>query len=549
MKNIIFISDFFYEEIPGGAEAATHNLCESLYSNQPNVLKIKIKSEQASVAFIENHKDCFFIVSNFVLLAPESLTALQTCQYVIYEHDHKYLRTRDPSPFKEYLAPSIALCNINFYKHAQAVVCQSQKHADILKSNLLLRNVVNAGCSLWSPEELDLLQELLNKQNKSKKTGIMKSDNWVKGTRQAMDYCDIKHISYDLIPPMEYMEFMRELSSYERVVFFSQVFETFCRFVVEARILNCEVLTNASNGCASEKWVVQNKGQDLLNAVRERQSEVIGMFEDLVAGEHEKHFEPIDLPRVSILTSVYKGDEYIEAFMSDITSQTYFDHCELLLIDCNSPGNEGPVIQEYIKKYPNNIRYIELAEDPGVYGAWNKAIAESTGEYLTNANLDDRRSVFHIEQSVKMLMKGEADLVYTPTLMTKEKNESFTDNTSNGVIYPAYDFTPEGMIKCLPGCMPVWKRSMHEKAGIFDESFKYAGDWEMWLRAVQAGAVFYKIDEILGLYYLNPEGLSTDNERQAERFQEEKNIFWKYEDVFGEANMSQYRHHFSQEVQ
>jgi GT2 family glycosyltransferase len=546
MKNIIFISDFFYEEIPGGAEAATHNLCEALFADQPNVLKIKIKSEHVNLPFIENHKDCFFIVSNFVLLKEEAKSALEKCEYIIYEHDHKYLQTRDPSPFKDYMAPSSALCNVGFYKNAQATICQSQKHADILKNNLLIGNVVNAGCSLWKPEELDLLQGLLDDQKKSKKTGIMKSDNWVKGTQQAKDYCDVKHIDYELIPPMEYNDFMKELSCYERVVFFSQVFETFCRFVVEARILNCEVVTNGSNGCASEEWVIKNKGQQLLNAVCERQSQVVSMFEDIVAGEGHKHFEPLNLPKVSILTSVYNGDEYIEPFMEDITQQTYFDNCELLLIDCNSPGNEEKVIQKYIKRFPDNIRYIHLEEDPGVYGAWNKGIEESTGEYLTNANLDDRRSSFHIAQSVKALMNKDADLVYAPTLMTKEKNESFLANTSNGVIYPAYDFSPEGMIKCLPGCMPVWKKSMHEKAGRFDEKFKYAGDWEMWLRAVRNGSTFHKISEILGLYYLNPEGLSTDNKRELERFQEEKNIFWEYEEVFGETNMSQYRNHFSQ---
>jgi glycosyltransferase involved in cell wall biosynthesis len=549
MKNIIFVSDFFYEEIPGGAEAATHNLSEMLFSDQPNVFKVKIKSEHINAVFVENHKDCFFIVSNFVLLSPEAMTAIKNCDYVIYEHDHKYLRTRDPSPFKDYLAPSTILCNVDFYKKAKAVVCQSQKHADILKSNLLLGNVINAGCSLWKPEELDYLQELLDNQSKTKKTGIMKSDNWVKGTQKAVDYCQVKKIEHELIPPMKYKDFMTELSSFERVVFFSQVFETFCRFVVEARVLNCEIVTNDSNGCTSEKWVVENKGQELLNEIKSRQSVVVKMFEDVVLGDYQKHLEPLNAPKVSILTSVYKGDEYIEHFMEDITSQTYFDNCELVLINCNSPGNEDSVIEKYMNKYPDNIKYVKLDEDPGVYGAWNKAIEMSTGEYVTNANLDDRRSTFHIEQSVKHLINNnDVDLIYGPTLMTEAKNETFENNSSNGSIYPVFEFSPENMVKCLPGCMPVWRKSMHDKSGLFDENLKYAGDWDMWLRAVKDGSKFLKIDEILGLYYLNPEGLSTNSEKENERFKEEKEIFWSNKETFGQLNFNQFKEYFSREV-
>ena len=37
----------------------------------------------------------------------------------------------------------------------------------------------------------------------------------------------------------------------------------------------------------------------------------------------------------------------------------------------------------------SNIVYEKLDEDPGIYGVWNKAIEMSSGEYITNANLDN----------------------------------------------------------------------------------------------------------------------------------------------------------------
>ena len=102
------------------------------------------------------------------------------------------------------------------------------------------------------------------------------------------------------------------------------------------------------------------------------------------------------------------------------------------------------------------------------------------------------------------------------------------------------------MIKCLPGCMPLWKKSLHEKAGFFNENYKHAGDWEMWLRAVRNGANFKKVNGTHGLYYVNPDGLSTSEKMHSTRFEEEKQIFFEYKEIFGEENFNKYKVYFEQ---
>ena len=79
-------------------------------------------------------------------------------------------------------------------------------------------------------------------------------------------------------------------------------------------------------------------------------------------------------PRVSIITSIFKGDVYIADFMREIVKQTMFDQCELLLINANSPGNEETVILPYLKQYPNII-YTKLEKDPGLYAVKSHAHA------------------------------------------------------------------------------------------------------------------------------------------------------------------------------
>ena len=67
-------------------------------------------------------KDVFFIVSNFINLHEDSKDYIEkNTDYVIYEHDHKYLKSRNPAMYEDYLAPEEEIINYNFYKSAKAV--------------------------------------------------------------------------------------------------------------------------------------------------------------------------------------------------------------------------------------------------------------------------------------------------------------------------------------------------------------------------------------------------------------------------------------------
>ena len=63
-------------------------------------------------------------------------------------------------------------------------------------------------------------------------------------------------------------------------------------------------------------------------------------------------------------------------------------------------------------QYPNII-YKRLDYDPGIYDTWNAAIQLCRGEFLTNANLDDRKAPHSIEKHADALATIEkADLGY-----------------------------------------------------------------------------------------------------------------------------------------
>ena len=239
-----------------------------------------------------------------------------------------------------------------------------------------------------------------------------------------------------------------------------------------------------------------------------------------------------ELPSISLITSVYNASEYIEQLMEDVTRQTVFDDkCEWIMLNANPEGEdfEEGVILKYAEQHPN-IVYKRLDEDPGVYGVWNRAIEMSSGEYITNINCDDRRAPWALEHQAKMLVTNpEIDLVYNDSYITKEPNITWENVENNCERYNFEKFSKEAMLRGnLPHNNPMWRRNLHSTYGLFDDKYRSAGDWEFWLRCAFGGSQFKKYTDILGVYYFNPIGISTNEENFSWKQQEEKEVFKKY---------------------
>ena len=90
--------------------------------------------------------------------------------------------------------------------------------------------------------------------------------------------------------------------------------------------------------------------------------------------------------------------------------------------------------------------------------------------------------------------------------------------------------------------MPMWDTKINEKCGFFNESYKFANDWEMWLRAVDSGFSFIKNKETLGLYL---SGGRSQQEANIQQRKEETEIFFKFSHIFRQ-NFHKYYEYFNQ---
>ena len=240
-----------------------------------------------------------------------------------------------------------------------------------------------------------------------------------------------------------------------------------------------------------------------------------------------------DVPKISLITSVFDAEEHIEQLMEDVTRQSIFEKkCEWIILNANPKGKdvEEEVIKKYVEKYPNNIIYKRLKKDPGVYGVWNKAIKMSSGEFITNVNCDDRRAPWALETQARLLVSNaDTDLIYNDSYVAMEANVMWEDAEDLNERYNFEQFSKEAMLRGnLPHNNPMWRKTLHDANGYFDEEYFSAGDWEFWLRCTFNNATFMKAPDLLGVYYFNPQGISTNKETDEKKRWEEKRVLMKY---------------------
>jgi hypothetical protein len=254
-----FVTDLLVEEAPGGAERVDDTVIKHF-----NLDVIK------SVDF-NPVKGEFYILSNVSLVPQSKLEYLtDNCNYVILEHDYKFHHTRHPWRFENSIVPSNEIINRKLYKNAKSIFVQTKDHLDVFKLNDIEGNFVNLDCSVWSTKELETLRELYYLSRlKESSFAIINSQNWIKNTKQSVDFCKSMKMDYTLIANQDYDSFLRALSKHAALVFFPIARETCCRLLVEARCLGLNVITSENSGAFKSEWFTLS-GLELIDYLKNK---------------------------------------------------------------------------------------------------------------------------------------------------------------------------------------------------------------------------------------------------------------------------------------
>lgn len=193
-------------------------------------------------------------------------------------------------------------------------------------------------------------------------------------------------------------------------------------------------------------------------------------------------------PLITVIVAVLNCSKTLEHCIKSITEQSY-PCVELIVMDGGSTDGSMSIINSYSDK----IAYWESKPDRGIYHAWNKALKHSCGEWVCFLGADDyfwndrvladlTTHLIRASYSGIKVLYGQAARVDCSGKIIKLQGKPWNKIGLQ---------MRHGMPFDLPHPGLMHHCSLFEEHGLFDESFKIAGDYEFLLRELKNGKALF----------------------------------------------------------
>lgn len=225
------------------------------------------------------------------------------------------------------------------------------------------------------------------------------------------------------------------------------------------------------------------------------------------------------IPRVTAFVSTYNSANWLHGRIDNLVEQTLFQQgsLEIVVVNSGSKDETARILKEYLSL--GSAFKIITTKRECIYQAWNRGIKLASAPYTTNANADDKLHPQALERLAEVLDTG-ADVAYADSWVTDTPYEAF--HNFPGCKRPPYAngemvwgaFSPDRLKQAdIIGACPMWRKSLHERCGYFDESFLLAADYEMWLRFAHAGVKFQNIPEFMSMVFFGDNATPANQEQ------------------------------------
>jgi hypothetical protein len=259
VKKYIFVADLFVDEYVGGAELTTHAIMLSTKEKEIN----RVRCQDLTTEIISNNLDSHWIICNFASLKPEhKLTFAKLAKYSIVEYDYKFCFFRSPELHKlttnsecDCVEKQESKINLVFYGRADKLWFMSEKQRDIFFKNVktIKQEKTSVLSSIFSDGDLRFMKSLKDNE-KNNKYIILKSDSWIKGTNECIEFAKQNDLEFELVSGLDYHELLIKMSLSKGLIFRPLGSDTCPRIVIEAKLLGCDLKLNDFVQHKDEDW-------------------------------------------------------------------------------------------------------------------------------------------------------------------------------------------------------------------------------------------------------------------------------------------------------
>lgn len=183
--------------------------------------------------------------------------------------------------------------------------------------------------------------------------------------------------------------------------------------------------------------------------------------------------------KVSVILCVYNDERFVRQAVKSLLTQTYRDFELLIVDDASTDGTHG-ILEEFARE-DRRIHVLTNSTNLGLTKSLNIALREAHSELVARMDADDIALPHRLEKQLAFLESHpDIDIVGTAY--------EWLDESGQVIGRPNVITNPDDIHRVLPRTNPLLhssvmiRRTALERASGYDESFRRAQDYDLWLR-------------------------------------------------------------------
>lgn len=221
------------------------------------------------------------------------------------------------------------------------------------------------------------------------------------------------------------------------------------------------------------------------------------------------------MPRISICIPAFNAAKYLPEALESVRNQTFKDW-ELIVTEDGSKDGAEELVRAFSQTVTQPVCYQRHEVNQGLPATRNTGIAASTGELIALLDADDHWAANHLEKAVAVLDESGGDIVHSGSILFDGvSGETLGIRVPSRAVVDAFPLSLFVGDYIIQPSSVVMRKSLWERAGRFDVSFRYVEDREMWLRCARVGGRFVFTGENTCFYRRHEGALSRHSAEMA----------------------------------
>ena len=196
-------------------------------------------------------------------------------------------------------------------------------------------------------------------------------------------------------------------------------------------------------------------------------------------------------PKISVVTPSYNQAPFIGWTVRSVLLQRY-PNLEYIVMD----GGSSDGTMSVLAPYRDRLAHLSHARDKGQSDAVSRGFARSSGQIMCYLNSDDMLAPGALAFVADFFAHNpDVDVVYSHRCTVDE------DNIVRWYwLLPRHNNWFQSRWDLIPQETCFWRRRVFEKCGNIDASFRFALDYDLFVRFMRAKAKFVRVNRFLGVF-------------------------------------------------